>query len=37
VPLFTKLKARSVHGFATLENYPYAQVRAWVQAQLAMR
>jgi ATP-dependent DNA helicase RecQ len=37
VPLFTKLKARSIHGFAALENYPYAQVRTWVQAQLAMR
>jgi ATP-dependent DNA helicase RecQ len=37
VPLFTKLKARSVHGFAALENYPYAQVRAWVQAQLVVR
>ncbi|MBX9756396.1 MAG: RecQ family ATP-dependent DNA helicase [Pseudomonadaceae bacterium] len=35
VPLFTKLKARSVHGFATLENYPYAQVRQWAQAQIA--
>jgi ATP-dependent DNA helicase RecQ len=35
VPLFTKLKARSLHGFAALENYPYAQVRQWVKTQLA--
>ncbi|UVE17595.1 RecQ family ATP-dependent DNA helicase [Pseudomonas sp. LS44] len=27
VPLFTKLKARSIPGFAALENYPYAAVR----------
>lgn len=31
VPLFTKLKARATAGFAELEDYPYAQVRAWVQ------
>ncbi|RMV95738.1 ATP-dependent DNA helicase RecQ [Pseudomonas coronafaciens pv. porri] len=31
VPLFTKLKARATAGFAVLEDYPYAQVRAWVQ------
>lgn len=30
VPLFTKLKARATVGFAALEDYPYAQVRAWV-------
>jgi ATP-dependent DNA helicase RecQ len=35
VPLFSKLKARSINGFAALENYPYAQVRQWVQTQLA--
>lgn len=33
-PLFTKLKARAIHGFAALEDYPYAQVRAWVEGQL---
>ncbi|OLF56505.1 ATP-dependent DNA helicase RecQ [Pseudomonas chlororaphis] len=32
VPLFTKLKARSIPGFAVLEDYPYAEVRKWVQA-----
>ena len=31
VPLFTKLKARATAGFAELEDYPYAQVRTWVQ------
>ncbi len=35
VPLFTKLKARSINGFAALENYPYASVRHWLQQQLA--
>jgi ATP-dependent DNA helicase RecQ len=29
-PLLTRLKARTLHGFAALEDYPYAQVRAWV-------
>jgi ATP-dependent DNA helicase RecQ len=33
VPLFTKLKARQLGGFAALEDYPYAQVRAWLIAQ----
>ncbi len=33
VPLFTKLKARQLSGFAMLENYPYAEVRSWLQAQ----
>ena len=33
-PLFTKLKARAIPGFAALEDYPYAQVRAWVEGQL---
>lgn len=32
VPLFTRLKARATAGFAALEDYPYAQVRAWVQS-----
>jgi ATP-dependent DNA helicase RecQ len=31
VPLFTKLKARQIKGFAALEEYPYAQVREWLQ------
>ncbi|MDD2879996.1 MAG: RecQ family ATP-dependent DNA helicase [Rhodoferax sp.] len=30
-PLLTRLKARNLSGFAALESYPYAQVRAWVQ------
>jgi ATP-dependent DNA helicase RecQ len=34
VPLFTKLKARQVGSFAALEDYPYAEVRAWLAAQL---
>ncbi|MFY1666087.1 RecQ family ATP-dependent DNA helicase [Pseudomonas sp. Pseu.R1] len=29
VPLFAKLKAKALSGFAALENYPYAQVREW--------
>jgi ATP-dependent DNA helicase RecQ len=31
VPLFTRLKARNIGGFAALEAYPYAQVREWIQ------
>lgn len=34
VPVFTKLKARGIPGFAVLEDYPYGEVRAWVQGQL---
>ena len=34
-PWLTRLKARSLSGFAALENYPYAQVRAWVQGAMA--
>ncbi|AZC22000.1 RecQ family ATP-dependent DNA helicase [Pseudomonas sessilinigenes] len=34
VPLFTKLKARSISGFATLEDYPYSAVREWCVTQL---
>ncbi|MCD5995985.1 RecQ family ATP-dependent DNA helicase [Pseudomonas sp. CDFA 602] len=34
VPLFTRLKARATAGFAQLEEYPYADVRAWVQGKL---
>ncbi len=33
VPLFTKLKARSIPGFAALEDYPYAAVRDWAARQ----
>jgi ATP-dependent DNA helicase RecQ len=33
VPLFTKLKARNISGFALLEDYPYAAVRDWVISQ----
>ena len=36
VPLLSKLKARGMPGFAALENYPYAAVRAWVQEQSAV-
>lgn len=31
VPLFTRLKARGIPGFAQLEDYPFAAVRQWVQ------
>ncbi|WP_271409689.1 RecQ family ATP-dependent DNA helicase [Pseudomonas sp. Q1-7] len=34
-PLFTRLKARSLPGFAALEAYPYAEVRDWVSRCLA--
>jgi len=34
-PLFTKLKARQLAGFAALEDYPYAEVREWLTALLA--
>ncbi|WP_259699025.1 RecQ family zinc-binding domain-containing protein, partial [Pseudomonas chlororaphis] len=34
VPLFTKLKARSIPGFAVLEDYPYAEVRDWAEHHL---
>jgi len=30
-PVLTKLRARSLPGFAALERYPYAEVRQWVQ------
>lgn len=32
VPLFTRLKARQVPGFAALEDYPYGDIRAWLNA-----
>ncbi|WP_460085289.1 RecQ family ATP-dependent DNA helicase [Pseudomonas sp. H2_G03] len=34
VPLFTRLKARGISGFAALEDYPYAEVREWTEAHL---
>ncbi|MCF4995490.1 RecQ family ATP-dependent DNA helicase [Pseudomonas syringae] len=34
VPLFTKLKARGIPGYAALENYPYADVRIWAAESL---
>ncbi|MBC2380147.1 RecQ family ATP-dependent DNA helicase [Pseudomonas sp. WS 5106] len=34
VPLFTKLKARGIPGFAALEVYPYAEVREWAETHL---
>ncbi|MES2871919.1 MAG: ATP-dependent DNA helicase RecQ [Pseudomonadota bacterium] len=34
VPLFTKMKARAIPGFAALENYPYADVREWAAKQI---
>jgi ATP-dependent DNA helicase RecQ len=34
VPLFTRLKARNIGGFAALEAYPYADVREWIQRQI---
>ena len=34
VPLFTKLKARGIPGFAALEDYPYAEVREWAEVHL---
>ncbi|HGM5553232.1 TPA: ATP-dependent DNA helicase RecQ [Pseudomonas putida] len=34
VPLFTKLKARTISGDAALEEYPYAQVRSWADNHL---
>ncbi|MDH4871382.1 ATP-dependent DNA helicase RecQ [Pseudomonas sp. BN515] len=35
-PLFTRLKARNLPGFAALEAYPYAEVREWVSQQLGV-
>ena len=34
VPMFTKMKARAIPGFAVLENYPYAAVRDWAAVHL---
>jgi len=33
-PLFTRIKARSVGGFAALEHYPFATVKQWAQRYL---
>jgi ATP-dependent DNA helicase RecQ len=35
VPLFIKLKVRTIPGFAVLEDYPYAEVRSWAERHLA--
>ncbi|KAF1052302.1 MAG: ATP-dependent DNA helicase RecQ [Stenotrophomonas maltophilia] len=35
VPAFTRLRARTLPGYAALEAHPYPQVLAWVRAQLA--
>ncbi len=35
VPLFTRLKARGIPGFAALEDYPYAEVREWAETHLS--
>jgi len=32
-PIFTRLKVRQLAGFALLENYPFADVLAWLQGQ----
>ncbi|WP_205738684.1 RecQ family ATP-dependent DNA helicase [Halomonas heilongjiangensis] len=32
-PLFTRLKARQLPGFAALEGYPYAEVQGWLAGQ----
>lgn len=32
VPLFTRLRARQISGFAELEDYPYSEIRAWLSA-----
>ena len=34
VPMFIKMKARAIPGFAALENYPYAQVREWAAKEM---
>jgi len=34
VPLFTRLKARTIAGYAALEEYPYAEVRRWTREHL---
>jgi ATP-dependent DNA helicase RecQ len=34
-PIFTRLRARSLGGFAKLEAYRFAEVKTWVEAQMA--
>jgi len=34
VPLFTRLKARNIAGFAVLEDHPYAAVRDWIRSRI---
>ena len=34
VPLFTRLKARTISGYAALEDYPYLDVRTWTRQHL---
>ncbi|MFT6926165.1 MAG: ATP-dependent DNA helicase RecQ [Psychromonas sp.] len=33
-PIFTRLKVRSVNGFALLEKYRFAEVKAWIEGHL---
>jgi ATP-dependent DNA helicase RecQ len=33
-PIFTRLKVRNVKGFAVLEKYPFAEVKAWIEGQI---
>jgi ATP-dependent DNA helicase RecQ len=35
-PVFTRLKVRKLEGFALLEKYRFAEVKSWVEQQLAM-
>ncbi|MEB0205154.1 RecQ family ATP-dependent DNA helicase [Pseudomonas sp. CCC3.1] len=35
VPLFTKIKARTIPGFGALDHYPYAEVRDWATQHMA--
>ncbi len=35
-PIFTRLKARSLTGFALLDKYRFAEVKAWVETHLAI-
>ncbi|NRA82501.1 MAG: RecQ family ATP-dependent DNA helicase [Gammaproteobacteria bacterium] len=34
-PIFTRLRVRSIQGFARLETYPFSEVTTWVKAHLA--
>lgn len=35
MPVFTRLKARSISGFAALEEYPYGEVLEWTEGALS--